>query len=78
LQKNEKYYHTGAVKKIKKQHYLISADEMSTVVNWDALKKEFKDITQFYKTFRDFRIFKNYLIIAADKNVIIYNLNLKR
>jgi len=75
LQKNEKYYHTGAVKKIKKQHYLISADEMSTVVNWDALKKEFKDITQFYKTFRDFRIFKNYLIIAADKNVIIYNLD---
>ena len=75
LDKKEKYEHLKSVKKVEKQHYLISADGFSTIVNWDVLRRDFKDITKFYKNFRDFVIFKNYSIIATDKNIIIYNLD---
>ena len=73
--KSDKYEHIKPVKKVEKNNYLISIDEISTVVNWDALKKQFNDITKFYKNFRDFVTYKNYLLIATNKNIIIYNLN---
>ncbi len=75
LDKEEKYYHIKPVKKIEKENYLISCDAISCVVNWDEYKKDFKDITKFYKKFRDFFIFKNYLLLASDKNIAIYNLD---
>ncbi len=72
--KKDKYYHLKPVKKIKLDKYLISVDEIGTIINWDKLKKEFKDISKFYNNFRDFALFREYIIIASDKNVIIYNL----
>ena len=75
LDKKDKYEHIKPVKKVKKNNYLISVDEISTVVNWDTLKKQFKDITKFYKKFRDFVMYRNYLLISTDTNIIIYNLD---
>ena len=75
LDKKDKYEHLRAVKKIEKSNYLISADEISAVVSWDESKEELKDIVKFYRNFRDFKIFKNYLLIATDRNIIIYNLD---
>ena len=75
LDKKEKYEHIKPVKKVLKNKYLTSIDELSILVTWDAYKKEFKDIMKFYKNFSDICIYKNYAIIASEKNIVIYNLD---
>ena len=75
LDKKEKYDHIKPVRKVKKENYLTSVDEISALITWDEYKKEFKDIVKFYKKFSDFVVYKNYSIVATDKNIIIYNLD---
>jgi len=75
LEKTDRYFHLKPVRKIEKLNYLVSADERSMVINWDALKKEIKDTNKFFKSFKDFVFFKNYLIIGMEKTIAIYNLD---
>ena len=75
LDKKDKYDHIKPVKKVKKENYLTTVDEMSALITWDEYKKDFKDIVKFYKKFSDVFIYKNYAILATQKTVIIYNLD---
>ncbi len=72
--KKEKYLHTEAVKKISENNFLVSMDKNSYGINWDKTFFEYQDIIKIYENFKDFYIDGEYLLIATDKKILIYNL----
>ncbi|WP_457564426.1 hypothetical protein, partial [Caminibacter sp.] len=74
FKKKERYLHIKPVKKIEKKEFLVSADRISDIVKWDAIKAESQDRVDFYKEFRDFWIDKDYLVILTSSKVILYDL----
>jgi len=77
LNKKEEYLHTKPVKKIEEKNYLISSDEISYAINWDKNLFEYKDIIKVYSKFKDFFIYDEFLILALEDRIFIYNLKNK-
>jgi len=72
--KKERYLHIRKVKKVKKDTFLVSADELSDIINWDIFKHTSKDRVDFYRNFRDLWIDENILIISTTKKIMLYDL----
>ena len=74
LNKKERYLHIKPAKKIEEKNYLISSDEIAYTVKWDEVSYEYKDIIKIYSYFRDFFIYEDFLILALNNRIFIYNL----
>jgi len=74
LNKKERFLHTKPVRKIEEQTYLVSSDENAYTIKWNEKSYEYKDILKIYSDFRDFFVYKNYLILGLEGRILIYNL----
>ena len=70
--KIDRYLHVEKVKKIENKNFLVSADEISDIINWT--DENSKDRVDLYEEFRDFFIEKEILIILTNKRVALYDL----
>ena len=74
FKKNIRKLHLKKVKKIEKNHSLISASEISDVINWNEDDQDFKDKFNIYREFKDFCEYENYLFIAVKSKIVLYDI----
>jgi len=72
--KKERFLHIKPTRKVKKENYLITSDEICDVIKWDEYKHTSKDRVDFYRKFADFWVDENFLLVLSPKKVMIYDL----
>jgi len=74
FEKKVRYLHLKKALKIINSNYLVSASEISDIIKWEVLKKETKDRINLYEKFKDFTIYGDYLFVATENRIVLYDL----
>ena len=74
LKKTVRYLHLKKAVKIESKNFLTSASEYADIIKWDRDKKEREDRFDLYEMLRDFCIYENYIFIAVNNRIVLYDL----